>query len=45
MEAKFKICNYSDNPQLYEIPTINKILDFSKKNIELQYTVFAYQGY
>ena len=30
---KFKICNYSDNLQLYEIPTINKILDFSKKNM------------
>ena len=31
---KFKICNYSDNPALYEIPTINKIHQFSKKNID-----------
>ena len=31
---KYKICNYSDNSQLYEIPTINKILDFSKKNMD-----------
>ena len=29
---KFKICNYSDNPALYEIPTINKIHQFSKEN-------------
>ena len=29
---KFNICNYSDNPQLYEIPTINKIHQFSKEN-------------
>lgn len=29
---KFKICNYSDNPVLYEIPTINKIHQFSKEN-------------
>jgi beta-1,4-mannosyl-glycoprotein beta-1,4-N-acetylglucosaminyltransferase len=28
---KFNISNYSENPALYEIPTINKILDFSKK--------------
>jgi GR25 family glycosyltransferase involved in LPS biosynthesis len=27
---KFNISNYSENPALYEIPTINKILDFSK---------------
>ncbi len=29
---KFNICNYSDNPKLYEIPTINKIHQFSKEN-------------
>lgn len=29
---KFKICNYSVNPVLYEIPTINKIHQFSKEN-------------
>lgn len=31
---KFKICNYSDNPALYEIPTINKIQQFSKENTD-----------
>ena len=30
---KFKISNYSDNPALYEIPTINKIDQFSKENL------------
>ena len=30
---KVKICNYSDNPDLYEIPTINKIQHFSKENM------------
>ena len=29
---KVNICNYSDNPKLYEIPTINKIHNFSKEN-------------
>ena len=29
---KFKIYNYSDNPGLYEIPTINKLHEFSKEN-------------
>lgn len=29
---KFNICNYSDNPALFEIPTINKIRQFSKEN-------------
>ena len=29
---KINICNYSDNPKLYEIPTINKIHQFSKEN-------------
>lgn len=27
-----EICNYSDNPALYEIPTINKIQHFSQTN-------------
>ena len=29
---KFIICNYSDNSALFEIPTINKMLQFSKEN-------------
>ena len=28
------ICNYSDNPALYEIPTINKIQHFSQTNAD-----------
>ena len=29
---KVNICNYSDNPKLYEIPTINKIQQFCQEN-------------
>jgi len=30
--SKFIVNNYSENPFLYEIPTLNKILEFSKNN-------------
>jgi hypothetical protein len=30
--SKFIVNNYSENPLLYEIPTLNKILEFSKNN-------------
>lgn len=29
---KYEICNYSDDPKLYEIPTINKMKDFANDN-------------